>query len=134
MNINHAISLLETGYTTCKVSFGLASPMTYTYKVRVQDEIKQDDHVVVLTANGLRVVRVIEVHDEPKIDIASDIEYKWIVQKVDMTAFDNIMAEEERIANVLRDVEKRKIRQQAREQLAAWIGDEFDKLSIDVSK
>ena len=112
MNRKHLLSLLQSGYTTVEVVFhdsmrGAGSSKPYTYKARLDDNIVVGDHVVVDSPNtGLTVVKVTNVHKVAKIDLDAPFTYKWIVQKIDRTRYDEIKAEEVEFLDAMMEVER----------------------------
>ena len=95
----HLLSLLQTGFTTIKVKFADNSNhdnrpgKEYTYKI--QGPCFAGDWVVVDSpANGLVVVRVMSVDEAPRIDLDAEYTYKWVVQRVDVTAYKDRLEKE----------------------------------------
>jgi hypothetical protein len=104
MKTRHLVSLLQDGYTTVKISFAKGSSL-YTYKTHLTLAI--GDYVVVDKRGGFSVGQVIIVDEHPTIDTDADFDYKWIVQKVDTTAYEKLLASEKEarvaIAKIGRD-------------------------------
>ena len=71
----------------------------YTYKTTLALEV--GDYVVVETAKGFTVVQVAEVHDESQIRGTTDIEYKWVVCKIDATDYDVLVANDKKALAVI---------------------------------
>lgn len=139
MQNKHLYTLLDTTYTTIKVVFGKVAhtkprqgmeinlssgefrvgeldakqPQSWTYKVRKDSGIKVDDAVIVESPqNGLQIVRVVEVHDTPQIDLDAPFEYKWIIQRVDRTEHDEQVAKERQFNDTMLEVERTRIREE----------------------
>jgi hypothetical protein len=110
---NHIISLLQSGYTTIGCCFPQIDgtiregSRKYTYKT-TDLNLKVDDLVLVKTGNDLKVVKVMEVHATPQIDIDSSIHYTWIIQKIDTTHYDSLLKKEDEFAESLQAIEKEK--------------------------
>ena len=68
------------------------------------------------------VVEVVEVHETPDIDANSDINYKWILQKVDIEAYVEAMENDEKFRISLRDKARETHRTEARARLAELYG------------
>lgn len=87
----------------------------YTYKARGQ--IAVGDRVVVesRTGSGLAIAVVHSVDPAPRIDVDSDLDYKWIVQRVDLDSYAKILDQEQAFADQLQEVE----RQHQRDELTA---------------
>lgn len=140
MQHKHIFSLLDDSFTTVTVVFGKASivpvvpkglakditprwsgqspeqaelPATYTYKAPKDSGLQPGDAVVVDSPrNGLVIARIDEVHDYPKLDLDSDIEYKWVVQKIDMTDYLANLERETKFREAMVDVERAKQREE----------------------
>ena len=117
MNQKHLLALLQSGYTTIEVVFndsmqdrlgsGRTNTKAYTYKARLDDDIEVGDHVVVDSpSKGLTVVEVTAVHKTAKIDLDAPFTYKWIVQKVDRTRYDETKAKEDEFLETMMEVER----------------------------
>ena len=104
MKQHHILALLQNGYTTIQVQFELGGRL-YTYKAR--GTIAVGDIVVVDTpSRGLSTAQVVVVHPSPRIDIDSNIQYKWIVQVVDRTEYDRVAAQEQQFLDTMIEIEK----------------------------
>lgn len=135
MKQNHILSLLQENYTTVAVTFAVEIEKylpgvnkLYTYKTNV--DLKENDMVVVPSPDGFRVVRIIEVHDSPEIDTDASFDYKWVVDKVDMEGYEEILKAEEIAAKELRNVQANAVRRQAKELLKETIGTDLPKLEV----
>ena len=109
MNQKHLLALLQSGYTTIEVVFNDngAKSKTYTYKARLEDNIQVGDRVVVDSpSKGMTVVEVTAVHKTAKIDLDAPFTYKWIVQKIDSTAYDETQAKEAEFLETMMEVER----------------------------
>lgn len=110
MKHKHLIALLQAGYTTIQVTFvGYAKP--YTYKAPASAGIEAGDKVIVDSpTSGLTVVDVVSVDATPRIDLDADFTYKWIVQKVDMAAYQRTIDLEAEAMEMLEEAERRRQR------------------------
>jgi len=72
----------------------------YTYKTWMDHVV--GDFVVIETAKGYSVVEVHEVHETSQINGVTDIDYKWVVDKVDLTAYGLKLAKDR---NSIKDIE-----------------------------
>lgn len=83
-------------FTTCEVIFAGTPGMTYTYKVtkEIADTLKPNDRVVVDGAGKLSVVWVTAVHDSPRIDPKAKFKLKWIIQRVELEKYEELMKRE----------------------------------------
>lgn len=131
MQNRHLYTLLDTTHTTIKVAFGKAArtapsrnrdameelpksapEQTFTYKVRKDWNVAVDDAVVVESPqNGLQIVRVVEVHASPQIDLDAPFEYKWVIQKIDRAEHDAQVAKEHEFNQMMLEVERTRQRE-----------------------
>jgi hypothetical protein len=138
MKHKHLFSLLDQTFTTVRVVFdkernkvltGKPDPRLrpepwqqddyvnesvrgYVYKVPRAWNVEVQDHLIVLTSgSGLAVVTVIHVDGEPDIDIDASHDYKWAVQKIDLTEFRNLTEREKQFQDTMLEVERVKQRE-----------------------
>lgn len=110
MKHSQILLLLQNDFTTCQCEFA-GSSKTYTYKVKRDFDLQAGDWVVVESpSTGLTVVKVVEVHSEPAIDLDSGITYKWIVDKVDLQRYQSIREQEEKFFKTMQEIERVKQR------------------------
>jgi len=91
MNLNHLITANQSNFQTIAVQLSLAEGgATYIYKAPITMVLAPGDTVLVAKSGTAkegspqyRAVLVAQVHEHPQIDYASDINYTWIVDKVD---------------------------------------------------
>ena len=83
---------------------------TWTYLIKKDSGIVEGDFVVVVTPSGFKVVKVVQVDAIAKIDYDADFTYKWIIQKVDTTAYEAIIKSEEAFEETMNEVERLKQR------------------------
>jgi len=125
MKHKHLLALLQTGFTTIETVFadesnymhhtrqvigsGASTPLAkrYTYKALLSDNLQEGDCVVVDSpSRGLTLVTVVAVHSTPKIDLDAPFTYKWIVQKVDRSTYDDTMEKEATFMGAMLEVER----------------------------
>lgn len=131
MKNKHLLSLLQEGYTTVEVVFEngpndgckpwadnrvppapRAPARHHTYKVWKEDDVQEGDAVVVERDSGeLLVVTVVAAHEVPKIDIDASWDYKWIVQKVDMSNYRSQLKREEDFTAMMLEIERTRQRE-----------------------
>jgi len=124
----HLYSLLDATFTTINVVFQRdenkaaeasvklrqrfnddtlsADRRTFVYKAPLAMGVEAGDFCVINTQNGLSVVKVDSVDATPQIDTDADFDYKWIVQKINLTAYDARVKRESAFTDMLRDVER----------------------------
>lgn len=73
----------------------------YTFKAEIGSNFAVGDYAVVHARDELRIVKIVQVHDTPKIDINASFEYKWVIQKIDFTTFKERHSEQKRIDTLL---------------------------------
>lgn len=135
MKQKHMFSLLDQTFTTVRVQFPSHNPdeeygdtrgaklprkpqapwqapsqQGYVYKVPQAWGVKVDDELLVETGVGLIIVTVVSVDDTPDIDVDADFDYKWAVQKVDRTEYNELVDKEKRFAVSLQEIERVKHR------------------------
>jgi len=84
----------------------------YTYKVPLAWDVKEGQTVIVLTPqNGLKFAHVVSVDEKPDIDVDADFDYRWAVQKVDLTEFQELTLKEQQFGAQMLEVERVKQRE-----------------------
>lgn len=136
MRQNHVVSLLQTGYTTVQAVYNIddlegSFSKRYTFKVLNDMNVKVGDICVVQTS-GYSLVRIINVHDEPNINLDSEFDYKWVVDKVNLERYKNIITVEKEMLKQLNAIEAKKRRQEVLEGLKGLHSDELTKLKHDM--
>lgn len=118
MQHKHLLSLLQNNFKTISVKFVQTDTDTfkrvreYTYKAPLDMELKEGDLALVMSPNtGISVVEVVTIHSTPKIDLDASFEYKWIVQKVDLTGYNARLKAEEDFKEVLLEIERTRQRE-----------------------
>jgi hypothetical protein len=91
----------------------------YTYKAR--GAIAVGDSVVVEAHGALCIATVVGVDAAPRLDLDSDLDYKWIVQRVDRTEYDKAQYEEQEFADTLQHVEAIRQREELMNSMAAHL-------------
>jgi len=120
MNKNHVLALLQKDYTTVNVTYekNPLKPVGTIYKYKTRDlTLKENDMVLIPHPTSpeckVTAARVLSIDPEPLIDLDSNISYRWIVQKIDFTAYDLELSREEAamkmIVNAEREAQKKKI-------------------------
>jgi hypothetical protein len=97
---------------------------TKTYHYKTMLDIDVGDHVVVYVPNSAsyQVVEVKEVHSFFDLELRDDIEYRWVVQKVDSKTYLESIEKEKELASTLRKATHRK----ARKELTATVLEHLD--------
>jgi len=142
MRQTQVLSLLQTGYTTVAVSFNcdaevlnLRNNKLYTFKTNILDFKEGDLAVIPSNGGGFIVVRIIDAHKEPQIDLDADYDYKWVVCKVDIDDYNAILATEEDALKQLRVLERNKQQKEAKENFQEVYGtDELPMLDYSKGK
>jgi hypothetical protein len=95
-------ALLRTDTRTIEVLMygdSTRAPKAYTYVTDL--DIAVGDKVVVDANGDLRLVEVAVVHDGVNIEPNSNVQYKWIISKVDTTRYDANMAKNKEIEQMV---------------------------------
>ena len=112
LNINHIICTQQS-FKTAAIKINSKDTQSYTYKIPLSVELQEGDRVVVSLPNGaLKIARVTEAHENPRIEYGSDIIYNWIVQKVDTQAFEEIQAAEKDLASKISHLQAEEVKRQ----------------------
>lgn len=124
MRQNHIISLSQKGFSTVAIVFEMTNEpkKAWTYKAPNSLELTVGDLVVVQANTSFKVGKVAEVHAEPQIDTDSDIDYKWVIDKVDLTLFNKIQENEEAFLAQLKKMQKQSVANQITATLAEQFG------------
>lgn len=122
-DFTHIASLLQTGYYTVGVMFledrnPEAQRKIYTYKVPNTVKLEVNDRVIVKVVDDLKLVKVMEIHPEPQIDLNSKVPYKWIVQKVDVEGHTKLMEAEQEVQQRFFRLQQQAARDKYLEQLS----------------
>lgn len=113
-----AVMQAEQGMTTCYVTITDSSGATrsLTYKMMKDSGIALGDSVLVEVTsskgNVLLLVGVVQsIHDYA--ELLPGVVYRWVIQKIDMTAYHETMEKEQGMGKVLRAAALRKQAQEA---------------------
>jgi hypothetical protein len=91
MKSSNVLALFNNKLKTVGVQFkthdGSAFGKVYTYKT-LEDFKEGDEAVVNAPSTGMTVVRVVDVHVVPDIDVDATFAYQWIVCKIDAAEYD----------------------------------------------
>jgi hypothetical protein len=129
MNLYNVASLLRDDVVTVTCHIGnSASQYTFKCEKALAEKLSTGDMVIANVKSSLDICKVIRVHDECKIDVDSDICYKWIIQRVDVEHFVKL----EKIDIAIIEKLKTHKRQGARAQVLAVFG--IDDPTILLSK
>lgn len=95
----------------------------YTYKTLL--DLQEEDFVVVQTPNnGYQVVQVREVMEPLEAEVQDNINYKWVVQKIDFEDYNACKDMEKQLMKKLKKAEARKRQQELRESASTFLSDE----------
>lgn len=108
----------------------LSDVKTYSYKCNIPD-IKVGDSVIVESTDGyFRSVVVVEISDS--LDIEPGIRYKWIVSKLELDGYDELLKSEAQAIKEIRRMRQKSIRKQMI-QAAGISQDELDNILLIVN-
>lgn len=133
INKKQALHLFQEGYTTA--IFGYANgnihpDNIFTFKVLLEDNFAENDSAIVDTSSGLKLLKCLEVHDKPKIDLYANHDYKWVIQKVNFERYNKLVEAEEKFSDVLQDMEKIKVQDEIRAHILDTAGSNSEILKI----
>lgn len=121
---------LQTNFYTIGVKFysdnGYGNtnlgPKTYSYKVPNEITLNLDDHVVVRVEGKdpqLKVVKVVEVSQGDATDANAPFKYKWIVQKVELAAYEERLENDQKLSNLVATLKNRKLKQSVLDEISS---------------
>lgn len=84
----------------------------YVYKCHNSMKVEAGDHAVVMTDSGLRIVTVVKVDDFADIDLNADHDYKWIVNIIDTTVYDDVLEKEVQFNRMVTQAQRTKVREE----------------------
>lgn len=73
----------------------------YTFKAEADIDLKVGDFALVHANEEAKIVRVVEIHNTPQLDSQAKFKYKWIIQKLDFSAYRKRLEEEQLISALL---------------------------------
>lgn len=136
MNYSSAVMIINADIRAIRTSYEPAEPgktlKEYVFKT-IDPTIKKGDFVVVPTDTrwGYTVNRVEAV--DVDVDFDSDVQLKWVLNKVDIDGHKQTVSEEEKWVVTLQDSEKKKRREALAKQLIETHGDQVKSLMITQS-
>lgn len=129
MNLSTAVFLISDDVRAIGVTFDQGNhdrieEKQYVYKTCNQ-EICVGDHVIVpvgaFDEYKVAIVRSVDAD----VNYKSDIQYKWIVSKLDLTEYFSLKESEQRAIQEVKRIERRSKREQLRKDLMEFGGDEI---------
>jgi hypothetical protein len=126
----HLMGLLQDMMTTAQVVFS-GTERQYTYKVPKAWNLQAGQSVVVDSPhNGLTTAVVVSVDKTPRLDENASFVYKWAVQKVDRSWYDEQLAREQLFLEQLDEVERQHKRQETLRKANEVLGGDFSEASL----
>ena len=138
--MKHYLEILQSGtFKTVKVSFfnhafmnAYLNNKEYVFKTDIED-ICVGDAAVVFLNNNLKIVGITEVcNDDSLLDYNSDLEYRWLVSKIDLEAHLLRIKREKEIRKKLDDKIKTKNRTELIRELALSGNSDFLLKEFDI--
>lgn len=137
---HHMSTVLREDYTTVSVVF-TGSERLLTYKVHESQVplLKVGSRVVVpgktkddgTTSQSIATVR--EVHEKPELDLTLPVQYAWVIQVLDTSLWEMLMAQDKEMDTKLLEVQRRAVRRQAVQELLADLPEaERDQLLLEL--
>jgi hypothetical protein len=103
-----------------------ASTKLYHYKTNLL--LQAGDTVLVNTQTGLKAAEAVELIDYLDMATTDSMEYKWIVQLVDTTEYDKVVAVELELVKALRTHQRKRMKEQATAALFESLGEAADEI------
>lgn len=88
----------------------------YHYKFRPEQDITVGDDVVVYASGDLKIVRVVDVIADPSPDIA--INYKWLLDKINLDAANQFAADQRAIQQDIRKAQAKAAKRATLQELS----------------
>ena len=132
MKTQNIAALLMENCKTIGVRFKANIHDIYVYKTT--EDFTVGNHVVVLTEGKFAIGKVMEVHNVPMLDMDSNVNYQWIVQKIDTTKYDEYNALEAEFNEHLIELEQRALKANAVILLTEKLGIKNRLLSSAISR
>ena len=134
MKTHNIAALLMESCKTVSVTFevNLKNSTAYVYKTVL--DLEFGDSVVVNVSGKLKIATVTEIHKVPRLDMDSQLEYKWIIQKVDTTKYDELLKLESEFQDTLMEIVQQDLREKAIDMLRVKLGSENTNLASAVKK
>jgi len=130
---NTVVSVME-GVITIQVIFDSSGSREYTFLAMEEDGYEVGDRALSIVNNGgndaWRVVEVVRVDNECDIDPDSDINYKFLVQKVDTDTAERREEKVEKTTKIFRQKQRAHQKKQMRAMLCEDIGEDPTKLLV----
>lgn len=134
---NTVVSVME-GVITVSVIFDSTASREYTFLAMEEDGYEEGDRALAIVNNSgndaWRVVEIVRVDKECDIDPDSDINYKFLVQKVDTETAEHREEKVEKTTKVFRQKQRAHQKAQMRAMLCEDIGEDPTKLLVMDSK
>ena len=130
-NVRKAALLSLTDYYTVLVAFDLTPfsevttpPELYTYLVPEALKLTAGDVVVVPARTSFGLAKVYHVDATPQVNLDLADNYRWVVDRVDFKIYEQMVARDNDLQQVIADAERVRLHQQMREQVSAIVGPE----------
>jgi hypothetical protein len=113
--VQNIATVIDSDFNLVTVRFAKATN-TYTYKSKIEG-LKEGDLVIVVTPNsGPAIVEVVSIAGMDELDLDAKFEYKWIAQRVDLTAYEALIETEKKLKKAVRAAQiKRQLEEAAKE-------------------
>lgn len=109
------------------VSFNQSDAQSYTYFSLVEG-VEEGDLVVVNAAKQAKVARVTAVHEFEELELSENIDYKWIIQKVDTEFHDKCIEMQRNLVRKIKSQQREHLRKNLLESLGNETSSEVKKL------
>ena len=118
MKTQNIAAILMEDCKTISVMFQSNNEKYYTYKT--MEDFQIGDKAVVRANGTLKIAKCVEVHKVPRLD--SDSCYQWIIQKIDETKVNELIALETEFQDHLLELEQKAVRANAQTMLIEKLG------------
>ncbi|MEK0325033.1 MAG: hypothetical protein QQN63_04950 [Nitrosopumilus sp.] len=128
MNLKTAAALILDDLTTISCVFmsqsssrhgNEISSKEYIYKVlkSLAENLKPGDQVLVKRREGIGAVTVVDIHEEPRLDVDAGYDYEWAFQKVDLDLWGKLNTRDVNLLGKIKEAQNKNTRQSLLAQL-----------------
>ena len=111
INLKTAAALILPDITTISCTHeGTSTPYIYKVSRDLAEDLMPGDLILVKNSRHLTTGVVVEVHEEPLLDVESTMNYCWAFQKVDMDELNRLNTRDGELLRKIKEVQNRTTR------------------------
>lgn len=119
-NLNTVALLMRDDIVTVHCAFNSDADKEYTYvcSKHVAEHLKLGDKVVVMgNKQNMQIVEVRQIDEDCDVDIHTNWDYAWIIQRISIEHYENNKAETDSMVKTLKKRQRETVRRQALESM-----------------